>query len=235
LGLLAWFAEWDVLGAGDGEPLGSRDGRARPVVSPLLAAGSAVVGSWATIVAPRAPVIRARTTIVAPRAAVVSPRAAVAVEAAATSVEAAAGITLAVPFAGRGWRQRPGGRRFALGGRAAELGARGGKDPGRLGTHAEDPPAARGQDLEIEVVEPDAERLTGLAKGILDGLAGELAVCTGRHRRLPRRPCRPRWRIVAFAEVVRSRVDRSVLGRPFVAAGRADDCGAAGAATGKRG
>ena len=42
----------------------------------------------------------------------------------------------------------------------------------------EDAPAARGQDLEVEVVEPGAEGLAGVAQGLLDGLAGELLVCT---------------------------------------------------------
>ena len=51
-----------------------------------------------------------------------------------------------------------------------------GHDPGGLGAHAEDAPAARGEDLEVEVVEPGTEGFARLAQRLFDGLAGELAI-----------------------------------------------------------
>jgi predicted RNA-binding protein Jag len=60
-------------------------------------------------------------------------------------------------------------------------------DPGGLGSHAEDAAAARGQNLEIEVVQLDAELLSGILERLFDALAGKLAVRT-HQRRLPRRP-----------------------------------------------
>ena len=78
---------------------------------------------------------------------------------------------------------RRGGQRGGLGGlplgcRAAECAARRGDNPGGLGAHPEDAPAARGEDLEVEVVEADRERLPGVAQGFLDGLSGEFLVGT---------------------------------------------------------
>ena len=58
-----------------------------------------------------------------------------------------------VVAARRGSRQRRRGGGLALGSRSAQRRARRGDDPGRLGAHAEDAPAARRQDLEVEVVE----------------------------------------------------------------------------------
>ena len=80
-----------------------------------------------------------------------------------------------------GWcREGPRGGRLALWRRSSELGARGGQDSRRLGAHAEDAAAARGEDLEVEVVEARVEGLTRLAQRLLDRLAGELSV--GAHR-----------------------------------------------------
>ena len=76
-----------------------------------------------------------------------------------------------------GRRQRNLGRGLALGRGAAESGSGSGQDAGGLGAHAQHAPAARGQDLEVELVEADAELVAGAAQGLLDGLAGELAVC----------------------------------------------------------
>ena len=72
----------------------------------------------------------------------------------------------------------PGSRGVALGGRAAELRQRGGDDPGRFRAHAENTPAPGGQDLEVQVVELRPKRLARVAKGLLDRLAGELAIGT---------------------------------------------------------
>jgi hypothetical protein len=71
------------------------------------------------------------------------------------------------------WRRRRQGLSrcgLALGGGPAELGPWRGHDPCRFGAHAEHPAAARREDLEIEVVEPDTERLPGVAQRLLDRL-----------------------------------------------------------------
>ena len=102
----------------------------------------------------------------------------------------------------RGRGRRAAGRRAAGGGAgsgtaaaasrfgrgAAERGARRGHDPGGLGAHAQDAPAAGRQDLEVEVVELGTERLAGELECLLDGLAGEFAGTRSCQRRLPRRP-----------------------------------------------
>ncbi|MEO7333720.1 MAG: hypothetical protein ABIZ71_07240, partial [Gemmatimonadales bacterium] len=59
----------------------------------------------------------------------------------------------------RGCRQRPGGSGVPLGGRPSEFGARSGENSGGLGAHPEDPTAAGGQDLEIEILEARPECL----------------------------------------------------------------------------
>src|SRR5439155_17268480 len=103
-----------------------------------------------------------------------------------------------LPWLGR--RKRRGGRGLALRGGAAERRTRRGDDPGRLGAHPEDAPAARGQDLEVEVVQLDAELLARDLERLFHALARELSVRT-HQRRLPRRPWRPRslWRMVFSA------------------------------------
>jgi hypothetical protein len=68
------------------------------------------------------------------------------------------------------------GRRFTLRGSATERRARRGKHPGGLGAHAQDAPAARGQNLEIELVEAHSEFFSGPAQSLFHRLAGELAV-----------------------------------------------------------
>src|SRR6185312_10982480 len=169
--------------------------RATPAV---LADGPAVVATGATV-----PVEPAAVPVKATSVAIEAPTSApVAIEPAPVTV---------LPWRRRG--QRSCGGRLALRGGPAQLGSGRGQDARRLGAHAQDAPAAGCQDLEVEVVEPDAEGLTGQLQGLLDGLAGEFLVRAGAaHLRLPRRPCRPRWRIVAFAETVLSRDDRSGLG-----------------------
>src|SRR4029077_19711376 len=68
------------------------------------------------------------------------------------------------------------GGSFALGGRSPGRRGGSGDDPGGFGAHAEDAPAARRQDLEVQVVQARAERLAGELQCLLDGLAGEFAV-----------------------------------------------------------
>src|SRR4051794_13994576 len=65
---------------------------------------------------------------------------------------------------------------FALGCGPAERAAWRRHDPCRLRAHAEDPAAARGEDLEVEVPQAHAELVAGRLDGLLDGLAGELLV-----------------------------------------------------------
>jgi hypothetical protein len=65
-----------------------------------------------------------------------------------------------------------------LGGCSAERRPRRGHDPGGLGAHPEDATAARREDLEVEVVEAGAERLSSVAEGFLDRLPGEFLVRT---------------------------------------------------------
>ena len=71
-------------------------------------------------------------------------------------------------WASRRDREWDGGRGLALGGGPAERGARRGNDPGRLGAHAEDAPAAGREDLEVQVVELGTERLAGELECLLD-------------------------------------------------------------------
>ena len=71
-----------------------------------------------------------------------------------------------------------GGRRVALRSRAAEGGTRRRNDPSRLGAHAEHATAARGQDLEVELVKADAELAARGPESLFDCLAGELLVGT---------------------------------------------------------
>jgi hypothetical protein len=87
-----------------------------------------------------------------------------------------------------GCRKRGCGGRLALRRGAAECRSWRRHDPGGLGAHAEHPPAAGGQDLEVELVEADRELLSSVAEGLLDGLSGELFVRTHAQRFLPRRP-----------------------------------------------
>src|SRR5438093_616763 len=227
---------WTRLGrgaVGNGRDLGCP--RLAPATA-VVASGSPVAVEWAVVASGR-PIPIEPAAVVAPWPAVAVGAATVSCKAATVAIEAAtpaAVVSVAVPRWRR--RERASGSGLALGRGATELGARRGQDARRLGAHAQHTPAARGEDLEVQVVEPDAERLTGEAEGLLDGLAGELAVRGGgAHRRLPRRPWRPRWRSVAFADAVRSRDDRSGLGCAGAPAGRAVDVGAVGTATGKRG
>jgi hypothetical protein len=75
------------------------------------------------------------------------------------------------------WQGRCCGR-FPLWRDATERRSRRGNDSGRLGAHAENAPTAGGEDLEVELVESDAEGFAGFAERLLDGLAGEFAVGT---------------------------------------------------------
>jgi len=102
---------------------------------------------------------------------------ATAVEAAAAAIPVeAAAAAIVVAVTRRRGRQRPLGGGLELRGRATELGARRSEDAGLLGPHAQHAPAARGQDLEVEAVEADAEVLAGEPQGLLDALARELAI-----------------------------------------------------------
>jgi hypothetical protein len=74
---------------------------------------------------------------------------------------------------GRQWDLR---RRLPLGGNATQQRLGRGENACRLGAHAKDTPGTRGQDLEVEIVMANSELLTGVAKGLFDRLAGELAV-----------------------------------------------------------
>jgi hypothetical protein len=127
--------------------------------------------------------------IVAPGRAVVTPGRAVAIwSILAWSI--AHGPIVAWAILAWAWRRR--GERHgrcgvALRGGATKGGAWGGYDPGRLRAHAQDAPTARGQDLEVEVVELGTKRLASEAQGFLDGLASEFLVFA-HQRRLPRRP-----------------------------------------------
>jgi hypothetical protein len=76
---------------------------------------------------------------------------------------------------GRG-RKRHGGGGFTLGRGTTEQGARSRKDPGGLGTHAQDAAATRRQDLEIELVKTNTELFAGAAESFFDRLARELVV-----------------------------------------------------------
>jgi hypothetical protein len=78
----------------------------------------------------------------------------------------------------RGWGKRHGGRGLTLRRGTTEGRAWGGHDPGGLRAHAEDAPAARGQDLEVQIVELGPKGFARQAKGLLDGLSGEFAVLT---------------------------------------------------------
>ena len=136
--------------------------------------------------------VRARGLLVAARAAVTiaTARPVVAARAARTVVAARAAVTIATarPVVAARWavvvvafhvgrrRQRRRGRSLALRRRAAQCGSRGGHDPGGFGAHAEDAPAARGEDLEVQVVELGTEGFARLAQRLFHGLAGELAI-----------------------------------------------------------
>jgi hypothetical protein len=134
-------------------------------------AKATVVASWASGVA--RPIVAARRAVVTPRWAVAEPAIL------AWSVVARSVLTRSVlTRPGRGRRERDGGGRIALWRGAAQGGPGCGNDPCRLGTHAQDAPAAGGQDLEVEVIELGPKRLSGEAKRLLDGLSGELAVLT---------------------------------------------------------
>jgi hypothetical protein len=68
------------------------------------------------------------------------------------------------------------GSSLTLRGGATERGARRSEDSGGLGAHAQDAPAARGQDLEIELVEAHSKFFSGPAQSLFHRFAGELAV-----------------------------------------------------------
>jgi hypothetical protein len=84
-------------------------------------------------------------------------------------------------IAGRGrGRQRNLGCGFPLRRASAKQGPRGGQNPGGLGAHAQDTPTARGQDLEIELVEAHSKFVSGPAQSLLHRLPGEFAVCVAK-------------------------------------------------------
>src|SRR5450759_1801300 len=124
-----------------------------------VARGATVVATWA-----RAAVARG-ATVVATWA-----RTAVAVMAVVPVVTRA---LVAIWCWGRQWDLR---RRLTLGGNATQQRLGRGENACRLGAHAKDTSGTRGQDLEVEIVMANSELLTGVAKGLFDRLAGELAV-----------------------------------------------------------
>jgi len=112
--------------------------------------------------------IRRRGAIVAPG----RTRGAVSIPVVA-EVTIAPGSVLAV-VDGRGQRSLSGG--FSLGSGAAQRGPGSGQDTRGLSAHPEHAAAARGQDLEIELVEADTKLVSGSSKSFLHRLARELTV-----------------------------------------------------------
>ena len=143
---------------------------AGPVITPRAAlAPIAAVPIEATAAS-----VAAAVATIAIEAAPTAVPAAVAVGAPVTP-EATPAIVVAVPWRWR--RQRPLRGGLALRGSATELGSWRGQDPGGLRAHPQDATAARGQDLEVEIVEADPERLAREPQGLFDTLAGDFAVC----------------------------------------------------------
>jgi hypothetical protein len=76
-----------------------------------------------------------------------------------------------------GWGgQRDLCRSLTLGGNATKKRLRRGENARRLSTHPKDTSGAWGQDLEVEIVVANSKLLAGVAKGLFDRFAGELAV-----------------------------------------------------------
>src|ERR1035437_5648860 len=122
----------------------------------------ATVPTWARATVPT----WARATVVQPGWA----RLAIAVMAVVTVVTRA---LVALWCWGRPWGLR---RRLPLGRNATQQRLGRGDNARRLGAHTKDTSGTRGQDLEVEIVMANSELLTGVAKGLFDRLAGELAV-----------------------------------------------------------
>src|SRR5450756_1695835 len=190
------------LAGGDDRHAGSIVRAARGAVVPT---GAAVPGPLRAVVATRGVGTRCIATrgvaarCIAVRGWVVAARRIRARRIRALHRRAVGSIVAARRIAVRGWvvaaraaihgaGERPRGGRLTLRRGAPERGARRGDDPGGLGAHPQNAPAARGQDLEVELVEADAKFLAGVAQGFLDGLASELTVRTHAQRFLPRRP-----------------------------------------------
>jgi hypothetical protein len=79
------------------------------------------------------------------------------------------------PVVGRGG-ERNLSRRLALRSSAAQKRAGSSEDSGGFGAHPKHPAAAGGQDLEVELIETDAELFSSSAEGFLDRLAGEFVI-----------------------------------------------------------
>jgi hypothetical protein len=215
-----------------------RRGRRSGLVHSCAALGGASSIAERAVVAARAavPVCEAgpRAAVVATRAAIAEGRA-IAAEAAVvatrTTVSVSISIAEAPVLARRRRRQGRAGSGITFRSGAAERRSGRGDDPGRLGAHAEHSAAARRQDLEIEIVQLDAELLSRGLQRLFDALARELSVRT-HQRRLPRRPWRPRslWRIVLSAWAA-----RPVPPPRGEEAGRVFGSTAGGIVTGKRG
>ena len=76
-----------------------------------------------------------------------------------------------------GWGgQRDLCRSLTLGGNATKKRLGRGENARRLSTHPKDTSGAWGQDLEVEIVVANSKLLAGVAKGLFDRFAGELAV-----------------------------------------------------------
>jgi hypothetical protein len=67
-------------------------------------------------------------------------------------------------------------RSLTLGGNATKKRLGRGENARRLSTHPKDTSGAWGQDLEVEIVVANSKLLAGVAKGLFDRFAGELAV-----------------------------------------------------------
>ena len=141
----------------------------------IIATRGAVAGRAVAAVAGRAVgMLAARATVAGGPVTVLAPRAAIAIPIAGGPVTVLA-ARAAILARGRG-RQGLGLGSLALGGRAPEGAARRGHDAGGLGAHAQDPAAAGGEDLEVEVGKTDPELVAGPLDGLFDRLAREFLV-----------------------------------------------------------
>ena len=132
-----------------------------------IARGATVVATWARTAIARGATVVATWT----RAAIATwARPAIAVMAVVPVVTRA---LVAIWCWGRQWDLR---RRLTLGGNATQQRLGRGENACRLGAHAKDTSGTRGQNLEVEIIMANSELLTGVAKGLFDRLAGELAV-----------------------------------------------------------
>ena len=108
--------------------------------------------------------------------ATVTPRRARATIAVLAVVPLAARAVIAVVAIWRWGGQRDLCRSLTLGGNATKKRLGRGEDARRLSAHPKNASGAWGQDLEVEIVMANSKLLAGVAKGLFDRFAGELAV-----------------------------------------------------------